>query len=69
MNKICLPIPGKSRQVLYDSYCNKCNNIHGHWKYPCKKCDEGYIVIPIMVGYGFKLCEICMGKGYLDKNK
>ena len=66
---ICDAISGKAGQVLYDAYCHKCKNNHGHWKYPCKSCTEGHVQVPTIYGFALGKCDICEGRGYLDESK
>ena len=47
---------------LYDAWCKQCENFHPQWKYPCN-CEFGKIAVEPL---GYKTCEICNGRGYLN---
>lgn len=57
------PQHGKVGMLLYKAWCVKCDYYHQQWKYPCG-CENGKIAIDPL---GYKICDKCNGRGYLNE--
>lgn len=60
--KIKCPYVGKANQILLDVFCRDCDAYHPQWKFPCV-CEGGRIPAEPL---GYKLCDKCNGRGYLN---
>lgn len=49
--------------ILYNAWCRDCDCYHQQWKFPCE-CENGKVAAEPL---GYKLCDKCNGRGYLNE--